>query len=657
MRKQIFITLMALIITFAAQAQLVINEFSQGTGGAKEYVELVVVGTRHCNDTTADLRGWVIDDNNGWYGAGAGQGIATGCMRLANVSNWANVPYGSIILIYNGGDKNTSITQPDDPADNDHDHVYILPSSSQMIEKNGTSPTSPSSSTYVYPATGFSAGGNWDYIGLRNDGDAILVAAATNLTQAYHSISYGDVQSGTPTIHMAQAGANKVYYLNDAQYANTTSWVTGNAPGNESPGIANSAANALWISSMRNPVVGGGGDTNLYHCMLTGQSYTFNGQVLTAAGIYHDTIGNGTGCDSLVHLHLQVMNPLTIRDTIRGCNQVHYNGQVYTASALLADTIHSALGCDSVYHFVQILLHPISPAMAFDTVSGCQAYVYKGAVYNSSQTVIDTLQSAYGCDSVYRTIYINVLERPVVKTSGDKDICAGDSVLLSATSSSPVVWVGVANSSDVYVKPSGNTIYIAAAANALGCTDTAYVKIAVHNFLLDLTLDAPSYLEEGMSFILKTTAFEAYTVQKWLPANEFGGSTAPEQTLTATQSQWYAVVAANSIGCVDSQALFVKVNPKYPDIFMPSVFSPNGDSRNDFFRPVFAGPYVIAEFSVFNRWGQMIYHVSGNNALKDGWDGTYGQKNCEMDTYFYSLTASSPSGKAIHLKGDVTLVR
>lgn len=657
MRKQIFITLLSFFMTFAAQAQLVINEFSQGSSGAKEYVELVVVGTRHCNDTTADLRGWILDDNNGWYGAGSGQGIATGCMRLANVSNWANVPYGSIILIYNSGDKNTSITQIDDPTDSDHDHVYIVPSTSQLIEKNGASPTSPSSATYVYPTTGFSAGGNWDYIGLRNDGDAILVAAPTNLTQAYHSISYGDVQSGTPTIHQSSAGAGKVYYLNDAQYANTASWVAGNAPGNESPGVANSVANAAWINSMLNPAAGGGGDTNLYHCMLAGQTYTFNGQTLTATGVYHDTIGNGTGCDSFVHLHLQVLSPQSIHDTVKGCNMANYNGHTYTANTMLSDTLHSFLGCDSIYHFVHILLHPVTPDLVFDTVSGCQAYVYKGTVYSTSQTVLDTLLSAYGCDSLYRNVYISILPRPVITTSGDKDICAGDSVMLSASSTSPIVWIGLSNSSDVSVKPLSNITYVVASTNTLGCTDTAYVKVTVHNFQLNLSLSAPSYLEEGTEFTLKTTAFEPYTIQRWLPGNEFAGSTAPEQTVVAAQSQWYAVVAVNAIGCVDSQAVFVKVNPKYPDIFMPSAFSPNGDGRNDFFHPVFTGPYIIAEFSVFNRWGQMIYHVSGNSALKDGWDGTYGQKQCETDTYFYTLTASSPSGKPVNLKGEVTLIR
>src|ERR1700760_1780609 len=80
-----------------ARAQLVLNEVSQGSSGTKEYVELVVVGTKTCTDSTADLRGWIIDDNNGWLGSGTGQGIAQGCMRFSQSATWQKVPYGSVI--------------------------------------------------------------------------------------------------------------------------------------------------------------------------------------------------------------------------------------------------------------------------------------------------------------------------------------------------------------------------------------------------------------------------------------------------------------------------------------------------------------------------------------------------------------------------------
>ena len=45
-----------------------INEFSNGPSGSQEYIELVVVDTSSgVSSCTAciDIRGWIIDDNNG----------------------------------------------------------------------------------------------------------------------------------------------------------------------------------------------------------------------------------------------------------------------------------------------------------------------------------------------------------------------------------------------------------------------------------------------------------------------------------------------------------------------------------------------------------------------------------------------------------------
>src|SRR6478735_11611780 len=100
------------IFALGAKAQfhgLIVNEFSQGDQSSREYIELLVVGDRTCTDSTADLRGWIFDDQNGWYGTGS---ISTGHYRFANVTNWAAVPFGSIILFYNSaaGEKNLSIT-------------------------------------------------------------------------------------------------------------------------------------------------------------------------------------------------------------------------------------------------------------------------------------------------------------------------------------------------------------------------------------------------------------------------------------------------------------------------------------------------------------------------------------------------------------------
>ena len=83
-----------------AQGTLVLNEVGVGGG---EFFEMVVVGAP-CN--TVDIRGWILDDNNGSFGCGpvAGIGIAQGCVRFSPTEPaFANVPVGTILTVTPGG--------------------------------------------------------------------------------------------------------------------------------------------------------------------------------------------------------------------------------------------------------------------------------------------------------------------------------------------------------------------------------------------------------------------------------------------------------------------------------------------------------------------------------------------------------------------------
>ena len=91
-----------------AQSGLVVNEFSQGSPG-QEWIELVVVG-----DCEVDLRGWIIDDNNGIFtdcgpgnniehGTFSGHGVAPGHLRFSNNATWAAVKAGTVIVVYDDG--------------------------------------------------------------------------------------------------------------------------------------------------------------------------------------------------------------------------------------------------------------------------------------------------------------------------------------------------------------------------------------------------------------------------------------------------------------------------------------------------------------------------------------------------------------------------
>lgn len=254
--------LFLIFVSFSAQAQfrgLIVNEFSQGDSQDKEYIEFLVVGNRTCSDSTADLRNWIFDDNSGWYGAGAGFGIASGHYRFANIDNWSKVPFGSIILVYNGANKNGAITLADDPEDANNDNVYVVSISSipsDYIDELASEPSAGNSNPdYIYPDPsngGYDKAINWAVrIGLRNQGDAVVVVDPNNLDSAFFAITYQGLPapgSRIPNISLDSVGVGKAAYLSGSGYNDATQWVISDV---ETPGSANGAVNAQWIASMK----------------------------------------------------------------------------------------------------------------------------------------------------------------------------------------------------------------------------------------------------------------------------------------------------------------------------------------------------------------------------------------------------------------------
>ncbi|PZF73654.1 PKD domain-containing protein [Taibaiella soli] len=311
-----FLLTAMLTSAFCGRAQLAINEVSQGTSGNKEYVEFVVNGTHTCNDTAADLRGWIFDDNGGWYGTSA---ISAGCYHFPAIANWAAVPYGSIILIYNDGDKNTAITQADDPTDANHDGVYILPISSSYLEMNASTPNSSSGSAFSYPTTGFTSQGGWTNMALNNNGDAVATISPTALSTAYSAITYGNLSGG---VHIGASGGQTVYYATGSQFNSSAGWTSGAAPTYETPGAPNNTANQTWINSLKQIVSGGTINNTVYDTTCANVPYHFNGNTYNTSGTYIGHFTSIHGCDSIVTLHLTVksaLNPPSVVSPVTYC--------------------------------------------------------------------------------------------------------------------------------------------------------------------------------------------------------------------------------------------------------------------------------------------------------------------------------------------------
>jgi gliding motility-associated-like protein len=123
------------------------------------------------------------------------------------------------------------------------------------------------------------------------------------------------------------------------------------------------------------------------------------------------------------------------------------------------------------------------------------------------------------------------------------------------------------------------------------------------------------------------------------------GSTSITSTITVTP-------VANGCDGV-AKNYVVTVIPLDKDVFVPNVFSPNGDGKNEVL--LVYGNYIDkVEMRIFNQWGEQVELI---NDKTKGWDGRYKGKAQPVGVYVYTLKAVMTDGRTVNLKGYITLLR
>jgi len=121
---------------------------------------------------------------------------------------------------------------------------------------------------------------------------------------------------------------------------------------------------------------------------------------------------------------------------------------------------------------------------------------------------------------------------------------------------------------------------------------------------------------------------------------------------TFTEAGTYKVkLTVSNSTCSFSDSLTVIVSESA--IYVPNVFTPNGDNVNDEFR---IGYKSLISFQcwVYNRWGRQVYYWTDPTK---GWDGNINGKKAVPGPYFYVIKAIGSDKKEYKLKGDINLLR
>jgi gliding motility-associated-like protein len=267
-----------------------------------------------------------------------------------------------------------------------------------------------------------------------------------------------------------------------------------------------------------------------------------------------------------------------------------------------------------------------------------------------------------GCTAT-ENVVITVIPKPTVNAGNNVDICYNSTTQLNAqTNGTAFTWSNASSLSDASVlnpiaAPKVTTSYILTATDiSSGCPKPSYDTVIV-TVLPKVKAFAgnDTVIIANLPLQLKATGGVNY---QWSPATGLNNPNiqGPIAMLDGNPEYvTYLVTVTDQAGCFDTASITIRVYKTGPEIFVPTGFTPNGDGRNDVFRPIYVGMKTIDYFQVYNRWGGLIY----SHKLDDGqgWDGTVKGLKQNTGTFIWMVRATDIIGNVHFKKGTVLLIR
>ncbi|MEO0556100.1 MAG: M43 family zinc metalloprotease [Bacteroidota bacterium] len=154
-------------------------------------------------------------------------------------------------------------------------------------------------------------------------------------------------------------------------------------------------------------------------------------------------------------------------------------------------------------------------------------------------------------------------------------------------------------------------------------------------------------INKGSSVQLFASGGEVYD---WIPTLGLNNSQIPTPVATPEFAITYIVQVADSIGCTDTDTVRIEL---ITHAFIPDLFTPNGDNRNDVLFIYGLEDVEDMGFTIYNRVGSTVYmNDKPADLYTEGWDGTWRGQEQPSGTYFWKVSGRYSNGLPVLLNGE-----
>lgn len=254
-------------------------------------------------------------------------------------------------------------------------------------------------------------------------------------------------------------------------------------------------------------------------------------------------------------------------------------------------------------------------------------------------------------------ITVTRIPYPEAFAGRDTTVCAGSPVFLHASGGSIYEWTPNLYLNNPFIanpiaNPQEDMRYVVKVNDSLGCPKASFDTVFVNVAVIDADAgprDTSIVLNQPLQlFATGSTLFQ------WAPATWLSNANVQDPVSLPQNNIEYVVKVSNPAGCFDTDTIKVHLYRVPAGIYIPNAFTPTNDGRNDNFKPIALGIKTLNYFTVYNRWGQLMFTTS---QIGLGWDGKYNSSDQPLGTYVWQVSAIDYMGNQIDKKGTVVLIR
>jgi gliding motility-associated-like protein len=266
--------------------------------------------------------------------------------------------------------------------------------------------------------------------------------------------------------------------------------------------------------------------------------------------------------------------------------------------------------------------------------------------YVVSAAGIYILYEVNHCGSASDSIVVTYESAPLPFELGeDVVLCPGESIMLNAPVTTDLItWQDGSHETSFIAEQ--EQVYSLQLSNDCGITSDE-VSVSFDDDIPELSLD-PTISLCGDEVIVLDATQPFVATYSWST-----GSILPSIQISTPGD--YSVSVLTNCYTVDDAVQVLADADCDNVLFIPNVFSPNGDNINDEWVIVPNDPDIISiECRVFDRWGDLVFTAT---EIPIVWNGQFNSKELNPGVYVYLVILTKQDGESDVRFGDITLVR